>query len=304
MAGCPVEIPVQKIEGRVEGAVKNREDLLSHGLAGGREDCLDIVEHALAAVDPYLATHNAVQVEGDNLIMDGRSVYLPAIEHIYVIGAGKATMRQAIAMDEILGDRITEGLVIVKHGQKVELDHIRVMEAAHPVPDEHSFTAGRKIVEIAEKAGEKDLVICLMSGGVSATCCLPVPGITHEDKVEINRLMVQSGAQVTEIMSVRRHLSLIKGGRLGRMIMPAACMTLTVSDAIGDPMEWNADWTHPDSSTFRDAVDILHRYDIWDQAPERVRAYFSEFSEEKETPKELDRQRFWYCMTVKTADIW
>lgn len=298
MAGCPI----QKSESR--GIVKNREDLTSHGLAGGRDACLDIVTHALSAVDPYLATRNAVKLEGDTLVMDGRSVYLPAIEHIYVIGAGKATMRQAIAMDEILGDRISDGLVVVKHGQKVDLDHIRVMEAAHPVPDENSFAGGRAIMAIAEKAGEKDLVICLMSGGVSATCCLPVPGITHEDKSEINRLMVQSGAQVTETMSVRRHLSRIKGGRLGQVIMPAACMTLTVSDAIGDPLEWNADWTHPDSSTFRDAVDILHRYGVWDKAPERVRAYFSAFSEEKETPKTLDRQRFWYCMTVKTADIW
>lgn len=288
----------------VSRAVKNREDLTSHGLTAGREACLDIMDHALAAVDPYLATHKAVRLEGNNLVMDDRSVYLPAIEHIYVIGAGKATMRQAVAMEEILGSRITEGLVVVKHGQKELLDHIRVIEAAHPVPDEHSFAAGEKIMNIARKAGEKDLVICLMSGGVSATCCVPVPGISHGDKIEINRLMVQSGAQVTEIMSVRRHLSLIKGGRLGEIIQPAACMTLTVSDAIGDPLEWNADWTHPDSSTFQDAVDILHRYGLWEKAPERVKAYFSEFSQEKETPKSLDRHNFWYCMTVKTADIW
>ncbi|MCG8637891.1 MAG: DUF4147 domain-containing protein [Desulfobacterales bacterium] len=289
---------------RIPGAVKNREELISHGLAAGREACLDIMDHALAAVDPYLATHGAVRLEGDNLIMDGRSVFLPAIEHIYVIGAGKATMRQAVALDEILGERISDGLVVVKHGQKKELSHIRVMESAHPVPDAQSFAAGEEIMAIARKAGEKDLVICLMSGGVSATCCAPVRGITHDDKVEINRLLVQSGAQVTEIMTVRRHLSRIKGGRLGLLIRPAACMTLTVSDAIGDPLEWNADWTHPDSSTFQEAVDILHRYGIWDRAPERVRHYFSEFSQDKETPKELDRHRFWYCMTVKTSDIW
>ena len=159
-------------------------------------------------------------------------------------------------------------------------------------------------LRVDRKAGEKDLVICLMSGGVSTTCCVPVKGITEEDKVEINRLLVQSGAQVTEIMSVRRHLSQIKGGRLGLMIQPAVCMTLTVSDAIGDPLEWNADWTHLDSSSFQDAVDILHRYGIWDYAPDRVKEYFSDFSEDKETPKFLDSDTFWYCMIVKTEDLW
>ncbi len=288
----------------VHEAIKNRKDLLSHGLVEGRKACLDIMDHALAAVDPYLATHAAVHLDGDRLVMGEISVFLPDIEGIYVIGAGKATMRQAIAVNEILGELITDGLVVVKHGQKQHLDHIRVIEAAHPVPDENSFAAGREIITMAQKVGANDLVICLMSGGVSATCCAPVKGITNEDKVEINRLLVQSGAQVTEIMSVRRHLSLIKGGRLGLMIHPATCMTLTVSDAIGDPLEWNADWTHPDSSSFQDAVDILHRYGIWDQAPERVRNYFKDFSEEKETPKSLNSQSFWYCMTVKTADIW
>ncbi|RTZ96013.1 MAG: glycerate kinase [Deltaproteobacteria bacterium] len=284
--------------------IKNREELLSHGLVEGRKACLDIMDHALAAVDPYIATHAAVSLDGDHLVMGELTVFLPDIENIYVIGAGKATMRQAIAMNEILGKLITDGLVVVKHGQKQDLDHIRVIEAAHPVPDEHSFTAGREIMAMAKKAGARDLVICLMSGGVSTTCCAPIKGITNEDKIEINRLLVHSGAQVTEIMSVRRHLSQIKGGRLGLMIQPATCMTLTVSDAIGDPLEWNADWTHPDSSSFQDAVGVLHRYGIWDQAPERIKKYFTDFSEEKETPKSLDSHHFSYCMTVKTADIW
>jgi glycerate 2-kinase len=180
---------------------------------------------------------------------------LTNMDNIFIIGAGKATFRQALAMDEILGDRITAGLVVLKHGQGGPLNHINILESGHPVPDDNSFIAGQEIIKLVERAGEKDLVICLMSGGVSANCCCPVDGITDTDKMEMNRLLVTSGAQVTELMTVRRHLSKIKGGRLGLMIQPATCITLTVSDTVGDPLEWNADWTHPDSSTFQDAID-------------------------------------------------
>lgn len=287
-----------------EQIIKNRNDLLSHGLVEGREACLDIMEYALSEVDPYWATLNAVCVKDNTMTIDGCNYDLSSFEHIYVIGSGKATFRQALAMDELLGDRITEGLVVLKYGQGSPLEHIQILESAHPVPDHHSFTASREIMRIAEKAGEKDLVICLMSGGVSSNCCCPVDEIAEEDKIEMNRLMVTSGAQVTEIMAVRGHLSKIKGGRLGLLIHPATCITLTVSDAIGDPLEWNASWTHPDSSSFQDAIDILHRYDIWDQIPERVRQYFSEFTPDKETPKTLGDRNVQFCMTVKTEDIW
>ncbi len=284
--------------------IKNRETLLSHGLVKARKSCLDIIEYALNEVDPYHATHKAIQLHGETLIVDGREYDLNTIDHIYIIGAGKATFRQAQAMDEILGDRIDEGVVVVKHGQAKPLNYIKILESAHPVPDHNSFTASQEVIKLAKKAGEKDLVICLMSGGVSSNCCAPVDGISDADKIEMNRLLVHCGAQITEIMSVRRHLSKIKGGRLGLMIQPATCITLTVSDAIGDPMEWNADWTHPDSSTFQDAVDILHRYGLWDQIPERVRDYFSRFTKEKETPKFLGNGKFQYCMIVKTSDLW
>jgi len=284
--------------------IKNRDALVSHGLVEGRKSCLNILEYALNAVDPYHATHKAVQLAGETLRVDGCEYDLTAMDKIYVIGAGKATFRQALAMDEILGSRITEGLVVLKYGQGTPLNHIRILESAHPVPDLHSFTAGREVIKIAQKAKENDLVICLMSGGVSSNCCCPVDEITQSDKIEMNRLLVHCGAQVTEIMSVRRHLSKIKGGRLGFIIQPATCITLTVSDAIGDPLEWNADWTHPDSSTFQDAVNILHRYGLWDQSPVNVREYFSEFFPEKETPNSMENGKNQYCMTVKTEDLW
>lgn len=292
------------MEATIQQVIKNRDELLSHGLIKGRESCLNIIEYALNAVDPYFATQKAVQLSGEKLSVDGLIYDLATIDHIYVIGAGKATIRQAQAIEEILGDRITEGLIVIKHGQKIPLNYIKIIESGHPIPDTHSFKAGLEIIKIAEKANYRDLVICLMSGGVSSNCCCPVDAISDADKIEMNGLLVPSGAQVTELMTVRRHLSKIKGGRLGQTIQPATCITLTVSDAIGDPLEWNADWTHPDSSTFQDAVDILHRYGLWERIPDRVRAYYSTFTPEKETPKFLAELQVQYCMTVKTEDLW
>ena len=284
--------------------IKNKEALLSHGFVEGRRVCLEIMEHALRAVDPYAATKKHVHLEGNQLRVDTQIYDLNQVENIYVIGAGKATYRQALAMDEILGDRITDGFVVVKYGQQGPLQHIRIMEAAHPVPDENGYLACREVMRLAERATEKDLVFCLMSGGSSATCYHPVDGIDNADKITMNRLLVHCGAQITEIMAVRRHLSKIKGGRLAKMIQPATAITLTVSDAIGDPLEWNADWTCPDSSTFKDAVAILHKYDLWEQAPAAVQDYFAEFAPEKETPKAYENWHPQYYMTVKTRDLW
>lgn len=284
--------------------IKNKKNLTNHGCRKARDICAQIIEHALEAVDPYRATLDALCLIDDVLVVDGTSYDLSKIDNIYVVGAGKATFRQALALDELLKERITQGLVVVKYGQKETLNHIRVLEAAHPVPDANSFKASAEIMAVAEKAGPDDLVFCLMSGGCSSTCASPVHGISAEDKITINHLMVHCGAQVTEIMSVRRHLSRIKGGRLAAIIAPAACITLTVSDAIGDPMEWNTDWTHPDSSTFEGSVNILKKYDLWNKIPPGVKQYFSSFSHEKETPKSFTDYTIQYLMTVKTETLW
>jgi len=233
-----------------------------------------------------------------------RGIDLDRFEHIYAIGAGKATYLQAVALEEILGDRITDGLVVVKDGQKGPLKKLRIIEASHPVPDHRSFDACREILELAEMAGPDDLVFCLMSGGISSLCIQPVEGISIADKIEVNRLMVHSGADVTEIMSVRRHLSRIKGGRLAERIQPATMVALTVSDAIGDPIEWNTDWTSPDSSTFQDAVRILKKYQVWDLCPASVKAYFKEYNDKKETPKSFEGFNIHTQMTVRIKDLW
>ena len=284
--------------------IKNSKELISHGRIDLRKKALDIVTHALRAVDPYAATHRHLSFDGNTLVVGDKSYDLNAYQNIYAIGAGKATYRQAVALEEILGNRLSGGLIAVKDGQMGPLQRIKAVEAAHPVPDQRSFEAGQELVGIADNAGHHDLVICLMSGGVSSLAIHPVDSISLENKIEINRLLVHCGADVTEIMTVRRHLSGIKGGRLAQRLQPATVIALTVSDAIGDPMEWNTDWTSPDSSTFQDAVQILKKYDLWQACPKSVIAYFSKFEPQKETPKSFPDHDICNFMTVKIQALW
>ena len=291
--------------------IKNRSELLSHGFVKGREKALAIAERALQQVDPFAAVKRYVSLDGNMLQVNENVFDLNNTDNIYAIGAGKATYPLAAALEDILGDRITDGFIAIKKGQKNPfyerfgaLSRIRVAETAHPVPDETSLSAGKKIWHLSEKIGPGDLVFCLMSGGVSAQSVYPVEGISFRDKVSINDLLVHSGADVTEIMTVRRHLSRIKGGRLAPRLLPATVISLTVSDEKTDSMEWNTDWTSPDSTTLADAVSVLKKYGLWQKVSEQVRSYLSTPSPQKETPKSFTNQPLHYCMVVKTRELW
>jgi glycerate-2-kinase len=286
-----------------EGLVfKNRAELISHGFVEGRQTVLDIAEYTLNHVDPLAAVKLQV----------GEDVFdLNTVNKIYAIGGGKATYPLAVALEEILGDRITDGFIAIKKGQKQPffetmgtLTRIRVAESAHPIPDETSLEAGKAVWQIAERAGQGDMVFCLMSGGVSAQCVYPVEGISLNDKVAINQLLVHSGADVTEIMTVRGHLSRIKGGRLAPQMLPATVISLTVSDEKTDSMEWNTDWASPDSTTLADAERVLKKYDLWQKVSEPVRDYLSHPTPDKETPKSFSDEPLYYCMVVKTRALW
>ncbi len=291
--------------------IKNRSELLSHGFVEGREKALDIAEYALGCVDPCAAVKRYVRLEGSRLLIAEDSFDLDKVNNIYAIGGGKATYPLAVALEEILGDRITDGFISIKKGQKEPfhdqfgaLAKIRVAESAHPVPDETSLEAGKEIMQIADRAGQADLVFCLMSGGVSAQVVYPVEGLSLADKVHINQLLVHSGADVTEIMTVRRHLSRIKGGRLVPRMLPATSISLTVSDEKTDAMEWNTDWTSPDSTTLADAQYVLKKYGLWESVSDQVRDYLAEATPEKETPKSFANEPLHYYMVVKTRELW
>ncbi|WP_370674136.1 glycerate kinase [Pleomorphomonas sp. PLEO] len=181
---------------------------------------------------------------------------------LIVLGAGKASAAMARAVERHWDGPI-EGLVVTRYGYAVPTERIEGVEAAHPVPDAAGLQAARRICDIAAGAGQDDTVLCLISGGGSALLALPLEGITLEDKQAINRALLASGAPISEMNCVRRHLSAVKGGRLAALAHPAKVVTLLISDVPGDnPVDIASGPTVGDPTTSADALAIVRRYGI------------------------------------------
>lgn len=204
---------------------------------------------------------------------------------IIVLGAGKASAAMAAAVEAHWPDRPLEGLVVTRYGHAVPCDRIEIVEAAHPVPDAAGALAAERILGMARGAHEGDLVLALISGGGSAALTLPAPGVSLEDKQAVTRALLRSGAAISEINCVRKHLSAIKGGRLAQAAWPASVRTLIISDVPGDdPSNVASGPTVADASTREQALEVLRRYQI--DAPPAVLAHLSEPT--SETPKPGD----------------
>ncbi|MGD8966461.1 MAG: DUF4147 domain-containing protein [Anaerolineae bacterium] len=249
-----------------------------------RAHAVDIIEHAIRAADPYTATMELLDLGHNRLYVGGLEYDLRQWNHIYVVGAGKATQGIALALEEVLGDRITDGLVVLKRGEARKLHRIRTIEADHPVPSDQSYRGAQEVVEIARRAGSGDLVFAAITGGSSALLAWPANGITLADKQALNRLLLMCGASIREINAVRKHASLVKGGRLAEEVFPAELVNLTVSDVTGDPLDYITGPTVPDSSTYEDAWRTMDKYDLWEQIPLSVREHLRR-GPEIESPK-------------------
>ncbi len=199
-----------------------------------------------------------------------------------VVGAGKASAAMARAVEENWPGPL-DGLVVTRYGHAVPCEHIRIVEASHPVPDAAGQRAASEILAIAKVLGPDDLLLCLISGGGSALLSLPPDGISLDDKMAVNRALLKSGADIAEMNCVRKHLSAIKGGRLAAAAHPAKLVTLLISDVPGDdPSVIASGPTVPDPTTFADARDIIRRYGIG--PPPAVAEYLSAAAEETVKP--------------------
>lgn len=259
-----------------------------------REDLIRIAKAGIKTVAPYGMIQHRIQLHGHTLTVrtDGSvpfSFNLSAYENIYVIGAGKATAPMAKALEEILGSRISGGAIAVKPGHSAELEIIRQIEGGHPVPNEGSVAAAREIAEIADGAGEHDLVINIISGGGSALLTLPHEGISLEDLQETTLELLACGAPIQEMNCIRKHLSGIKGGRLAERVYPAESISLILSDVVGDDLQSIASGlTVADHTSYADAQQIVDKYGIREKLPRTVTALLIAGSEGKvpETPKQ------------------
>ncbi len=240
------------------------------------------------SVEPARAVKTLVQREGDTLTIDTRQYDLIQIENIYLVGTGKAAAPMALAMEQILGNRINEGLINTKHGHGLPLKRLKLREVGHPVPDEAGMRGAEAILSLVQGAKDKDLIICLISGGGSALLPLPVEGISLKEKQELTSLMLRCGATIHEINAIRKHISRIKGGRLAEASWPARLATLILSDVVGDSLDVIASGpTVPDESTFEDCLVIISKYRLESEVPFSIRNYLREGAagRRQDTPK-------------------
>jgi len=210
---------------------------------------------------------------------------------LVVVGAGKASAAMAAATEEALGDRISEGAVVVKDGYLAETRRVRLIEAGHPVPDERGAAGAREILRLVHGRSPDDLVLVLISGGGSALTPAPASPVTLADKQEMTKLLLAAGATINQLNAVRKHLSLLKGGQLVRAAGPARVHAFLLSDVVGDPVDVIASGpTAPDASTFSDALAVLDRFHLLDRAPASVvhRLEQGKQGEIAETPKADD----------------
>jgi len=283
--------------GALMSIIKNKESLIANALSPkdreARRIALDSVEKALRAVNPKEIMHSRVKLKGEMLEVKNNLFDLSKYKRIFILGGGKASGFMAEALEEILEDRIEEGVIVVPKGTaaKHKLKRIKLHESSHPIPDRSSMIGAKKILELAEKAEENDLVICLISGGGSSLMALPREKISLADKQKVTNMLLKCGATINEINAVRKHISSFKGGRLAKAVYPASLLGLLLSDVLGDPLDVIASGpTVPDSSTFNDAISVLKRYGLWDKIPASIRETLSEGLKGRisETPKEDD----------------
>jgi glycerate 2-kinase len=248
----------------------------------------------LAGVESVLPTRLITSIMSliDNCLNVGDFNFpLATFENIYVIGAGKASAMMGAELENLLGNRITGGHIVVKYGHSCKLKYVDVTEAGHPIPDENGLNATREILKIADNANWNDLVICLLSGGGSSLLPDLPEGCSNDDIIKVNKLLIECGASISEINAVRKHISAIKGGQLARIVYPATLVNLILSDVPGDAFDVIASGpTVPDPTTYSQALSVLSAFGLTRSIPRGVITFLTEGASGKkpETPKPGD----------------
>ena len=252
-----------------------------------------IIKAALNAVDPYQLIREQVIRKGDTLVVSEKEhIELSQFDRIFLCGAGKGAAPITRAMEELLSDRLDGGDIIVKYDHLAELQKINLHEAAHPVPDENGLRSTEILLTNLDNLTERDCVFVLLTGGGSALLESLPDEIKLDDLQKLSSVLLQCSATIHEINCIRKHISLIKGGQLAKKIYPARCVTLALSDVIGDDLSVIASGpTSPDPTTFDDALAILEKYNVTDKIPTVILNHLKRGSEGKipDTPKREDQ---------------
>ena len=247
-----------------------------------------ILAAALQAVDPARVIQKAVQRDGDQLLIPGHSLDLKSFQRVFLLGMGKASFPMAASLVDILGDRLSAGLVVTKQllPDSTLPASISILQGGHPLPDEHSLQAGEKVIEFLSALQPGDLLICLISGGASALVSAPLDGISLVDMQALTSTLLASGASIDEVNTLRRRLDRLKGGGIVRLANQAQIVSLIISDVVGNALETIASGpTAPDPTSRADVLQVIDKYDLRQSAPAAI---LSRLEESPETPKPDD----------------
>lgn len=252
-----------------------------------RQTILDIFNAGLNAVLPEKLVLDTVNFSDDAIDILGRRFVLHDSSRIHVFGSGKASIGAGKVLENIFQERIAGGLIVSNYYDS-SLDKINVCVGAHPIPDGRSMFAAERLISGLSGLSEDDLFIYILTGGSSSLIEKPVSPLTIDELQSVTRLLMNAGASIDELNAVRKHLSMIKGGRLGKMIK-ARGIVLVISDVIGDDLEviGSAPF-YKDRSTFKDAWNIISRYNLCERVPAAVKAILEEGlgGLAEETPKQ------------------
>ncbi len=268
-----------------QAVIKNRQQIKSsepYNLA------LDCIKAGIEAANPETVVPDQVSIDGDELSIAGDTHDLGNYERVLVVGGGNAAATVASVLENILGDRISGGVVVTDN--PTETDRVSVLPSDHPVPSERGVQSTRELLTVADETTADDLVLAVITGGGSALLPAPAAGISLQDLQQTTESLLASGATIHEINAVRKHLSDIKGGQLAAALAPAAVTGVILSDVIGNDLDVIASGPiTPDRSTFDTALEVIDRYDV--NLPDAVRDRLRRGvdGEIAETPREGDR---------------
>ncbi|MDT3777329.1 glycerate kinase [Nitrospira sp. MA-1] len=266
--------------------LKNTHVIVQHSSPDTKRILKSLLNAGLNACNPAQAIADTLHLHKNRLQVQDIQYDLTHYDRIICVGAGKASAQMAMALEQVLGDKLEGGTIIVPDGYGVPCDKVGIFEAAHPMPDERGVKSTKQLLALTHSLSRRDLLIVLLSGGASSLLCAPSIGLTLAAKRRTTQLLLRCGATIHDINIVRKHLSAIKGGQLAQA-SPATILTLIISDVLGDDLSTiGSGPTVTDSSTFQNAIDILQQYSIWRKVPESVQRHLQQgCTKYKQTPR-------------------
>ena len=289
--------------------IKNYEELLSHGDKEAREVVLKVTDEVLDRLDCYKYLKKLIRRDGDTLTIGHQVVDLSKYERVYAFSSGKAGNHMARAFEEILGDRLTAGVTIIKIKEDIDVQTLKKTEifvGGHPLPNEEGIEGCKRMLEIADQMNEKDLLLLGLTGGCSALMGYPVEGVSLDDLKEATDVMLKNSMWVMDINDIRGHLSRMSRGRLGQRIKGSKIFCFEIWDAVG--LDDITDYSRPvpimgtpvgyDTITFEDIRAIIKKYSIEDKLPKSVANYLMNSGPEEETPQEMTNDVDYYIVNT------